>query len=455
MYYRYDANGNVTEERQGGHSDDAVSKTFIYSTPVTGVTSANQAWGWSRDDDTETDSAYCRQYSWDEENRLTGTADRNYTTSYSYDHEGERTVKYSNLGETLYFDSMWLEADTDGTGRLRQTKNIYIGETRIASKLNYEDGDIDYEETHTFYYHTDHLSFSNVITDYQGDVYEHMEYTPYGEKWILDQNDSSKYDMIPYRFTGKEWDEETGLYYMSARYQNPETSRWVSSDPAGWELLSPMDDEGNLRSGFSVVESVNRYSYVSNNPVRYIGPTGLKWVESEDGVFTATEDTDYLADVAKQAGYDSWKEAAKKNYINDFYDNEGNWQGGDFSLKGLSIISKDKISEMKDHSASIAKAMDSDKQNTLLSAQESKGKSLMVFGLAGYTASFLGGALGNKGSQKELAPSGVLPATGLDQYFSAKGGKLKESQVKSIMDKVLIDTSMVDIADTFRDYLNR
>ena len=82
----------------------------------------------------------CRQYSWDEENRLTGTSDRNYTTSYSYDHEGERTVKYSNLGETLYFDSMWLEADTDGTGKLRQTKNIYIGETRIASKLNYEDG---------------------------------------------------------------------------------------------------------------------------------------------------------------------------------------------------------------------------------------------------------------------------------------------------------------------------
>ena len=197
MYYRYDPNGNVTEERQGGHSDDSVSKTFMYST-------------------------YCRLYSWDEENRLTGTSDRNYTTSYSYYHEGERTVKYSHLGETLYFDSMWLEADTDGTGKLRQTKNIYIGETRIASKLNYEDGDIEYEKTHTFYYHTDHLSSSNVITDYEGDVYEHMEYTPkdacassklacdqhYGEKWILDQNDSSKYDMIPYRFTAKEWDEE-------------------------------------------------------------------------------------------------------------------------------------------------------------------------------------------------------------------------------------------------------
>ena len=83
------------------------------------------------------------------------------------------------------------------------------------------------------------MSSSNVVTDADGEVYEHMEYTPkdawassklacdqpYGEKWILDQNDNSKYDMIPYRFTSKEWDEETGLYYMSARYQNPETSR--------------------------------------------------------------------------------------------------------------------------------------------------------------------------------------------------------------------------------------
>ena len=283
MYYRYDPNGNVTEERQGSHSDDAVSKTFMYSTPVTGVTSANQAWGWSRIDDTgETDSTYMRLYSWDEENRLTGTSDRNYTTSYSYDHEGERTVKYSNLGETLYFDSMWLEADTDGTSKLRQTKNIYIGETRIASKLNYEDGDINYEETHTFYYHTDHLSSSNVITDYQGDVYEHMEYTPYGEKWILDQNDSSKYDMIPYRFTGKEWDEETGLYYMSARYQNPETSRWVSSDPAGWELINPMENSTSLLSG------INWYSYCENNPLKYSDPSGLDPNYANAGV-----DSDY------------------------------------------------------------------------------------------------------------------------------------------------------------------
>ena len=268
MYYRYDPNGNVIEERLGGHSEENDGGTFSYTYPEPDLTRASQAFGWNRGDGTETDATYCRTYTWDEENRLTGTSDPSNTTVYSYDHEGERTVKYSDLGETLYFDSMWLEADTDGTGRLRRTKNIYIGETRIASKLNYEGEGVDYESSHTFYYHTDHLSSSNVVTDSEGDVYEHMEYTPYGEKWILDQNDSSKYDMIPYRFTAKEWDEETGLYYMSARYQNPEASRWVSADPAGWGLVNPN------REGFNTIESQNWYSYSGNNPVTYRDPTG-------------------------------------------------------------------------------------------------------------------------------------------------------------------------------------
>ncbi len=80
----------------------------------------------------------------------------------------------------------------------------------------------------------------------------------------------------PYRFTAKEWDEETKLYYMSARYQNPMTSRWMSVNPSGFQLVNPMDGEGNLRSNFSLIESINWYSYVSNNPVIYLDPNGME-----------------------------------------------------------------------------------------------------------------------------------------------------------------------------------
>jgi len=71
------------------------------------------------------------------------------------------------------------------------------------------------------------------------------------------------------RFTGKEWDEETKLYYMSARYQNPMTSRWMSADPLGPGLVNPM------RDGFHLIESLNWYSYTGNNPVRFKDPSGF------------------------------------------------------------------------------------------------------------------------------------------------------------------------------------
>ncbi|MCK4542924.1 MAG: AHH domain-containing protein, partial [Spirochaetales bacterium] len=74
-------------------------------------------------------------------------------------------------------------------------------------------------------------------------------------------------------------DEETGLYYFGARYLDPQTSRWISPDPAGPELLNPN------RNGFSMIESINWYSYVSNNPVKYIDPTGnFKWTPEAQAI---------------------------------------------------------------------------------------------------------------------------------------------------------------------------
>jgi RHS repeat-associated protein len=64
-----------------------------------------------------------------------------------------------------------------------------------------------------------------------------------------------------FRFTGEQRDSESGLYYLRARYYDPQTGRFLGRDPLGGWLLN--------------AQSQNRYTYVNNNPVLLIDPTGF------------------------------------------------------------------------------------------------------------------------------------------------------------------------------------
>ncbi|MBF0386191.1 MAG: RHS repeat-associated core domain-containing protein, partial [Candidatus Omnitrophica bacterium] len=66
-----------------------------------------------------------------------------------------------------------------------------------------------------------------------------------------------------YYFTGKPFDDETGLYYYGARYYSPQIGRFITPDTI---VQSPGDPQ-----------TLNRYSYCGNNPVNRIDPTGHKW----------------------------------------------------------------------------------------------------------------------------------------------------------------------------------
>ena len=178
-----------------------------------------------------------------------------------------------------------------------QSKHIYMGETRIATKNSATDNPntLD-EERRIYYYHSDHLGSARTVTNYRGDVHERLEYTPYGELWI-DWKSSTDGDKTPFRFTGKERDEETGLYYYGARYMDPRTSRWLTADPAMYQgdyiPSAPINDEarkrnGNLPGQGGIFNTVNMhvYHYAGNNPVKYVDPDGREsgYVRRKDSV---------------------------------------------------------------------------------------------------------------------------------------------------------------------------
>ncbi|MFZ5800543.1 MAG: RHS repeat-associated core domain-containing protein [Candidatus Omnitrophota bacterium] len=130
-----------------------------------------------------------------------------------------------------------------------KTKHIFLGNLRVCSIPS--SGSL-------YYYHGDHLGSSNTITDTNGAILQRLEYDPFGK--IALNSGTNKTD---YKFTGKELDEETDLYYYGARYYFPLIGRFLTPDS---RVQSPENPQ-----------TFNRYSYCNNNPVTYIDPSGNFW----------------------------------------------------------------------------------------------------------------------------------------------------------------------------------
>jgi RHS repeat-associated protein len=136
------------------------------------------------------------------------------------------------------------------------------------------------ENVQLYYYHGDHLGSAQLVTKYDGEIYEQLEYTPYGELWV--EHLETTIETTPFRFTGKERDSETGLYYFGARYLNPQTSMWLSADPAMGEYIpqAPINDEAKQHNqnlpGGGIFNTMNfhTYHYSFNNPINYSDPDG-------------------------------------------------------------------------------------------------------------------------------------------------------------------------------------
>ena len=114
----------------------------------------------------------------------------------------------------------------------------------------------DTTKEETFFYHSDHLGSTSYITDDHANITQYDAYLPYGEL-LVDEHSSS--EDLPYKFNGKQFDEETGLYYYGARYMNPVASIWYGVDPLAEKY-----------------PNISSYCYTINNPIRYIDIKGTE-----------------------------------------------------------------------------------------------------------------------------------------------------------------------------------
>jgi RHS repeat-associated protein len=111
------------------------------------------------------------------------------------------------------------------------------------------------EERDLYFYHPDHLGSTSIITDKVGVATQFVCYMPFGEP-LVDEHVSRK--EMPYKFNGKEIDEETGLYYYGARYYDAGIGVWYGVDVLGEKH-----------------PNIGGYAYCNNNPILYCDPTGM------------------------------------------------------------------------------------------------------------------------------------------------------------------------------------
>jgi RHS repeat-associated protein len=121
----------------------------------------------------------------------------------------------------------------------------------------------------TYYYHQNALWSVEAITDSTGTAAERYAYDAYGFVTVttgagvaVPQNPwggGTPHSAIgnPYTFTGRQLDEEAGLYYYRMRYYDSGKGRFLQRDPVGY------------------VDGMNLYEYVSDNPINYPDPMGL------------------------------------------------------------------------------------------------------------------------------------------------------------------------------------
>ncbi|MGZ8157188.1 MAG: SpvB/TcaC N-terminal domain-containing protein [Methylobacter sp.] len=199
---------------------------------------------------------------------------------YVYDSGERRTRKVSErmvnggavtlIEEKTYFGNYEVKHNksVDAQGKKttvmeRQTLRIMDGSTCVAIVHYCVKGD-EAGTRKLRYQLSDNLGSISSEYDKDAQLITYEEYFPYGGTAIIAGTSQAEVKLKDYRYSGKERDDSTGLYYYGARYYAPWLGRWLNPDPAG------------------TVDGMNLYAFVGGNPINLVDPTGKAKQKKED-----------------------------------------------------------------------------------------------------------------------------------------------------------------------------
>ncbi|MEM9461010.1 MAG: SpvB/TcaC N-terminal domain-containing protein [Myxococcota bacterium] len=188
---------------------------------------------------------------------------------FVYDSAGRRVrkVRVNQAGtqseERIYLGGVELYRERQGAALQLERETLHIaddtGRIAMVETLTVDGGaPVVAPANLARYQYSNHLGSASLELDEAANTISYEEYHPYGTSSYRSVDASVQVSAKRYRYIGMERDEETGLDHMGARYYAPWLGRWTSGDPIG------------------LGDGVNRYAYVSNNPVRMRDPTGTK-----------------------------------------------------------------------------------------------------------------------------------------------------------------------------------
>jgi RHS repeat-associated protein len=283
--YRYDALNRLTEEKnaqlQRSYNYDAVGNRTDKTTTTLGATPTTQHQVYEYASNSNrliadgaqaitTDAAGnlttdhpSRQLNYDEQGRLLSVfIGGSLAASYRYNALGQRTHKITSQGTTtfLYGPNGQMLGETQyNTGGLKVSSQpiIWLDDLPLAGLNVSYSAEGAVTQITPFYLHSDHLNTPRLATSQDQRIIWGWQSDAFGVgNADSDPDHDGIQTVINLRFPGQYYDAESGLHYNYFRDYDPQTGRYVESDPIGLD--------GGL----------NTYGYVYGNPLKYIDPTG-------------------------------------------------------------------------------------------------------------------------------------------------------------------------------------